>query len=61
MSETMTRSLRKAAVPQEPMSGPIINGLIARVQSLGTRGPAAGHSRWPSGSISRTEEMMPGL
>lgn len=43
------------------MSGPITNGLSARIQPLGTRGPATGHSRWPSGSISRTEEMMSGL
>src|SRR6266702_3515724 len=44
-SEMMTRSLRKAAVPQEPMSGPTVNGVMARVQAPGTRAPAAGHSR----------------
>jgi len=36
------------------MRGSIYNGVIVRVQRLRIRDPAAGNSRLPSGSISRT-------
>jgi hypothetical protein len=60
MSELITRSFRNAAVPHEPMRGPIGSGVIAELQSLGTRGPAVGHNRFPSGSISITDDMTSG-
>src|ERR1700730_16171225 len=60
MSEFITGSFRKAAVPHEPMHGPIGSGLIASVHPLGTRRPAAGHNLSPSESISRTAEIISG-
>src|ERR1700730_6527547 len=60
MSELITGSFRNAAVPHEPMHGPILSGLIASVHPLGTRRPAAGHNLSPSESISRTEEIISG-
>src|SRR2546422_3338256 len=60
-SEMMTRSLRNAAVPQEPMSGPIIAGESASLQPRATRARAAGQRRLPSGSARRTVEVMSGL
>src|SRR6266849_3074109 len=60
MSEFITGSFRNAAVPHEPMHGPILSGLMASVHPLGTRRPAAGHNRSPSESISRTEETISG-
>ena len=35
MSELITRSLRNAAVPHEPMRAPIGSGVIAEIHSLG--------------------------
>lgn len=56
--EMMTRSRQKAAVPQEPTPGPISSGVIASVHPVGTRGPAAGHRRWPSGSASKIVDII---
>jgi hypothetical protein len=56
----MTRRLKNAAAPQQPSRGPIGRGLIAGSQSRGTRGPAAGHSCFPSESINRTLAMVVG-
>ena len=57
MSETITRRFRAAALPHEPIEGPISRGVMASIQPLGTRGPAAGQRRMPSASISITAEM----
>src|SRR5580693_3539524 len=58
MSETITRCFRNAAEPQEPILGPILSGVMASIQPLGSRGPAAGQRCMPSGSISITAEMV---
>src|SRR5215831_9510224 len=52
-SGTITRAFKKAAVPHKPVSAATGKGVIARSQSLGTFGPAVGHSLFPSGSINR--------
>src|SRR6266853_1652864 len=49
-----------AAVPYQPIHGPIGSGLIASVHPFGTRRPAAGHNLPPSESIRRTEEIISG-
>src|SRR5580704_3187352 len=58
MSDTITRRFSAAAEPHEPIVGPISSGVMASIQPLGTRGPAAGQRRMPSGSISITAEMV---
>src|SRR6476469_3009867 len=60
-SAMITRSLRNAAVPQAPRSGPTVHGLIAGLSAAGKQGPAAGHSRFPSESITRTVDTTPGV
>src|SRR6185503_19699200 len=60
-SAMMTRSLRNAAVPQAPRSGPIVQGLMAGLSAAGNAGPPPGHRRFPSGSISRTVDTTPGV
>src|ERR1700726_280100 len=60
MSEAITCFFRNAAVPHEPTHGPIFTGSMASAQPPGTLGPAAGLSCLPSGSISRTEEIISG-
>src|SRR5215204_886620 len=60
-SAMMTRSLRNAAVPQAPRSGPIVQGLMAGLRAVGKAGPPPGHSRFPSGSIRRTVDTTPGV
>src|SRR5712691_4961062 len=58
MSEAITRRFKAAAVPHEPTLGPISSGVMASIQPLGSREPAAGQRRIPSASISITAEMV---
>src|ERR1700686_2444991 len=60
MSEFLTGSFRNAAVPHQPVHGPILNVLMASVHPLKTRRPGEGHNLSPSESISRTEEIISG-
>src|SRR5262249_52942100 len=55
MSETITASLRCAAVPQEPAQGPIRPSSIACVYSLGRLGAAPCRKLLPSGLTKRIE------
>src|ERR1700737_3015804 len=58
MSEAITRRFKAAALPHEPTLGPISSGVMASIQPLGSREPAAGQRRIPSASISITSEMV---
>jgi hypothetical protein len=60
MSAIITRCFVKAAVPQEPLLGPIGQGVMAAVNLAGTLGPALGNSCLPSGSIKQTIEAARG-
>src|SRR5207253_5214558 len=53
-SAVITDCFRHTAVPHDPTHGPIASGVMAADDPLGTRGPDAGHSMVPSGSISNT-------
>src|SRR5258708_39855763 len=59
-SGIITRCFVKAAVPQEPLLGPIGQGVIASVNAAGTRGEAHGNNCFPSGSIKQTIEVAGG-
>src|SRR5277367_4397452 len=59
-SVIITRCFVKAAVPQEPLLGPIGQGVIAAVYAAGTRGAAHGNNCFPSGSIKQTIEVAGG-
>src|SRR5437016_10491706 len=60
ISGIITRCFVNAAVPQEPLLGPIRQGVMAVINAPGTRGPAAGNSCLPSGSIKQTIEVAEG-
>src|SRR5258708_30089169 len=54
MSAIITRCFVNAAVPQEPLSGPIGQGVIAAVNAAGTPGPRPGTKRFPSRALQQT-------
>jgi len=57
ISGIITRCFVKAAVPQEPLLGPIGQGVMVALNAAGTRGPALGISCFLSGSIKQTIEV----
>src|SRR5260370_24925456 len=48
MSSIIARCFVKAALPHEPLLGPIRHGVMAALKVAGTRGPAQGDSHSPS-------------
>src|SRR5258708_27105558 len=59
-SGIITRCFVNAAVPQEPLLGPIGQGEMAALKAAGTPGPAPGNNCFPSLSIKQTIEIAGG-
>src|SRR5260370_22515839 len=60
ISGITTRCFVNAAVPQEPLLGPIRQGVIAAVNAAGTPGPAPGHRSFPSAFTNQNIEAAGG-
>src|SRR5258706_13121572 len=56
ISGIITRCFVNAAVPQEPLLGPIGQGVMAAVSAAGIWGPAPGNSSLPFGFLKQTLE-----
>jgi hypothetical protein len=52
--------LINAAVPQEPLLGPIGQGVMAALNAAGTPGPATGNNCFLSESIKQTIDVAGG-
>src|SRR5258708_5015777 len=59
-SGIITRCFVNAAVPQEPLLGPIGQGEMAALKAAGTPGPAPRNNFFPSVSIKQTIELAGG-
>src|SRR3954470_14194121 len=57
ISGMITRFFVNAAVPQEPLLGPIGQGVMALANAGGTWGPAMGNSWLPARSVKQTNEV----
>src|SRR2546422_11240710 len=57
ISGMTTRCFVNAAVPQEPLLGPMGQGVIALANADGRWGPAIGSSWLPAGSIKQTNDV----
>src|SRR5260221_13632106 len=60
ISGIITRCFVNAAVPQEPLLGPIGQGVMAAVSAAGRLGATPGTSPFPSGFIKQNLELKGG-